>query len=459
MAASLIDSEYFGGRLTTSEMQSIFSDDGRFASWLEAESALARAQARVEVIPRSAASAITASARLEVLNVNEMREHYARVGFPIVPLVHQLVKACDAESGRWVHWGAKTQDIVDTGLVLQMRDGLELLEKQLDKVIGQVEMLARKYRDTVMPGRTFQQQAAPITFGFKAAIWLDELQRHRDRLPQLRERALVCSLGGAVGTLATLGQQGLRVLKEFVRELNLGEPGISWHTSRDRWAEVVFWLVLVGTTLGKIGTEVAALMRTEVDEVREPYEPGRGSSSTMPQKRNPIACPILIAIAHRLRESIGSQLTAMIQEHERAVGAMPLEWMVIPEAFLLLSGSLHQAASILGDLVVDSKRMRENLELGNGLLMAEAVMMGLATSLGRHQAHELVTAAARRAGESQCTLRQTLIQDVQVMSHISEATLDALLDPANYTGVAGEMVDRVLGRDKPARFESSERLT
>jgi len=399
VSAMVVGSAYSGDLFSTPAMRSVFSDERRFESWLRVEVALAKAQAQVGVIPAEAAIRIGEVARLEMLDVVAMKAEYDRVGFPIVPLVKQLVRLCDPESARWVHWGATTQDIVDTGMVLQMRDAFSLLQWDLDGVVAALRQLTIDHRDTVMVGRTFQQHAAPITFGFKAAVWLDELLNHRDRYLALKRRALVCQLGGAVGNLATLGADGVAVRRAFAAVLGLAEPAITWHTARDAWAEVVFWLALVGSTLGKIATEVATLMRSEVDEVREPFVLGRGGSSTMPQKRNPILCPPMIAIGHRLRDMVASQLAAMVQEHERAVGAMPIEWMVVPDAFLLTSGTLSHGRALLQGLEVDVERMRVNLESGDGSLMAESVMMGLAQHVGKTEAHERVYAAARLVGE------------------------------------------------------------
>ncbi len=451
MPASLIDSLYFGDTFANPAMRHVFSDESRFRSWLDVEAALARTQARLGLIPVGAAEEISRAAVIERLDLAAMKEEYERVGFPILPLVHQLAKACSPESARWVHWGATTQDIVDTGLVLQMRQGFDLLEADLLAAMDALAALVRAQRDTVMPGRTFQQQAAPITFGFKAAIWLDELQRHHQRLAEVKRRALVCSYGGAVGNLSTLGSDGAKVVAALAKELDLVEPPITWHTARDGWAEAVFWLALVGATLGKIGTEVASLMRSEVGEVREPYQPGRGASSTMPQKRNPIACPILIAASTRLRDAVPSQLTAMIQEHERSVAGQPTEWLVIPETFVLASGALRHARELLSGLEVDAVRMRANLDLGNGLLMAESVMMGLAPQLGRGRAHDLVSAAANRAIEQATPLRDQLITDAEVMQWLSETELDQLLEPANYLGSTQTMIDAVLANHQALR--------
>ena len=264
-------------------MLQVFSDEGRINAWLATEVALAKGEARVGVIPQQAADSIAEAARLDNLDLQTMKAEFDKVGFPIMPLVHQLAKACDPEAARWLHWGSTTQDIIDTGLVLQMRDGLALLEQDLEALIDALAALAAKHRNKVMAGRTFQQQAAPITFGYKAAVWLDEMLRHQERLNELKKRVLVGQCAGAVGTLATLGQDGIAVQRAMMEELGLASPAVTWHTARDSWAEMVNWLVLVTSTLGKVATEIATLMRTEVNEVREPYQTGRGASSTLPQ--------------------------------------------------------------------------------------------------------------------------------------------------------------------------------
>lgn len=446
MSSSTTASFYFSDLFSSLEMREVFSDAGRIRAWLQAEAALAKAEADCGIIPFDAAEKIADAARLENLDLTAMKAEYDRVGFPILPLVHQLSKVCDLESARWIHWGATTQDIIDTGLVLQMREGLALIESDIQAILDALSLLVREHRHTVMAGRTFQQQAAPITFGYKAAVWLDEMLRHRERLPDLKRRALVCQLGGAVGTLSTLGRDGINVRGKLSERLALEEPAITWHTARDGWAELVHWLAMVGTTLGKIAAEIATLMRSEVGEVREPYRPGRGASSTMPQKRNPVAAPPVIAIASRLRECVGSQLSAMIQEHERAVAAQTLEWLVIPEAFVLLSGALRHSRETLENLDVDTGQMRQNLNAGDGFLMAEAVMINLATQTGRNEAHKLVSATAERAIDSGRPLRDELLADTRIMEHLTETDVDRLLEPANYLGCVDEMIDAVLSK-------------
>lgn len=449
MPSSLIDSDYYRDMFGTAAMRNLFSDDARFTAWLDTEVALARAEARCGLIPETAAEAIASAAKLENLDIAAMKTEYEQVGFPILPLVHQLAAACDPESARYVHWGATTQDIVDTGLVLQMHEALDLIDSELSAIVAATRKLADHHRDTVMPGRTFQQHAAPITFGFKAAVWLDELTRHQQRLAEIRPRALRCQFGGAVGTLATLGDRGLDVVRELSRELDLPAPPISWHTSRDAWAELLFALTLLTTTFGKIGNEVATLMRTEVGELREPFAPGRGGSSTMPHKRNPIACPILIAIADQLRNCTTPLLASMTQEHERGVAAQPTEWLALSDAFILTSGSLRHARHTLENLEVDPERMRANLDLTQGLLMAESVMMGLAPHTGRNQAHDLVKKASNLAITKQTHLRDALLRLPEITTHLTPGQLEHLLNPANYLGTAKQMIQNTLNNSSP----------
>jgi 3-carboxy-cis,cis-muconate cycloisomerase len=428
----------------TDEMRSIFSDESRIQAWIDTEIALAKAQVKTGVIPNGVDENIAKVASLYNFDLAAMKEDFDRVGFPILPFVKQLTKLCDAETAKWVHYGATTQDILDTGMVLQMRKGIEILENDIERILSALSSLAKKHRNSVMAGRTFQQLAAPITFGYKAAVWLDEMLRHRERLCQIKERILVGQCAGAVGTFATLGEKALAVQEVMMEHLKLGTPKITWHTSRDRWSELISFHALLGSTLAKIANEVAILMRSEVGELSEPFETGRGASTTLPQKRNPISCEPIIANAHRLREMASSQMIAMIQEHERGVGQMHIEWMVIPESFILLSGSLHLTKFILENLWVDTNNMRKNLDIGGGLLMSESVMMGLAPKVGKSKAHHLVYAAAGRAMDNGTTLREELVNDNEICKNLTVQEIDALIDPSNYVGSAGEMVDAVL---------------
>ena len=444
MPTSIIDSVFYGDMFTSKRMHLLFSDEARVQGWLDFEAGLARAQARLGIIPQSAADEITEKAKFASLDFRAMKQEFDRVGFPIIPLVHQFSKILSKDTARYLHWGSTTQDVIDSGMALQMRKGFVLLDEMLKELEEVLASLALRHRDTIMVGRTMQQQAAPITFGYKIAIWLAEFLRHRERLRSMRPRVLLGQVAGAVGTNATLGSQGLDVLREAMIELDLSEPAITWHVSRDNWTEVTSFLALIGASTAKIGLEVAALMRTEVAEVSEAFEPGRGASSTLPQKRNPIICQPLIAIGKMLREKASLAFDAMVQEHERGVGLMHLEWSLLPEAFVLAGGALESASKLLAGLVVNSDQMSQNINSPRGMVMAEAVMMSLASHIGRDDAHDVVYDACAKCVSEGLSLRDGLMTDPRINSKLSSAEIDALLDPSNYVGCAPAMVDRVL---------------
>jgi len=408
-----------------------------------AEVALAAAQGRLGVIPREAADAIARLAPSVAIDRAILKHEAENVGYPILGLVRQLSEKL-GDAGRYVHWGTTTQDIVDTATVLQIRSGLALIERDLAAVSQALVRLAQKYRATPMAGRTHLQQALPITFGYKCAIWLSMLDRHAARLRELKPRVLMAQLGCAAGTLASLGEQGLAVRREYARELGLGEPPITWHVARDGMAETVGFLGLVTGSLGKIGFDVMLLMMTELGEAFEPFASHRGASSTMPQKRNPISSEILVANAKAVRQHAALMLDAMIQDFERATGPWHVEWMAVPESFILTAGSLAQAKFMLEGLVVDESRMRQNLDLSQGLIVAEAVMMGLAPHLGRQNAHDKVYAACREALGQGRSLFDILISDPVIRAALAEEKLRALCDPANYLGSAAAMTDEVV---------------
>lgn len=446
MPSSLIDSNYYCDMFGTAAMRAVFSDETRLKAWIRTEIALAKAQAELGVIPQGVDLEIERVAKPEKFNLIAMKSDFDRIGFPILPFVKQLTSLCDSKTARWVHYGATTQDILDTGMALQIKDGIHLIESELSGIISATADLVKKHIRTVMAGRTFQQLAAPITFGYKAGVWLDELLRHRTRLQNVKNRVLVGQCGGAVGTFATLGDKGIPVQQRMMEILGLHSPSITWHTARDSWAELVGIFAMMGATFAKIANEVAILMRSEIGELSEPFEDGRGASTTLPQKRNPISCEPIIAIAPRLRELLSSQLTAMIQEHERGVGQMNIEWMVIPEAFIYISGSLKHTRFILENLWVDEVNMRKNLELGGGLLMAESVMMGLASKIGKAKAHHWVYKAAGKAQEKGCSLKEALLADPHISTQLSSHEIEALIDPSNYIGSVETMINQVLDK-------------
>ncbi|HTZ37613.1 MAG TPA: adenylosuccinate lyase family protein [Stellaceae bacterium] len=450
MTIGILQSTLFGDLFGTEAMRDAFGEPAFLRRCIEVEAALARAQARLAIVPRDAAAAISQAADALVagpgaLDLARLKRDTENVGFPILPLVRQLAERA-GEAGRYLHWGATTQDIVDTATVLQIRDGLALIESDLETLRRDLAGLAKKHRDTAMPGRTFFQQALPVTLGYKAAVWLSSFDRHAERLQEVKRRALQVQFGGAVGTLASLGSgdEARRTVGELARELGLAEPAITWHVARDTVAETVQFLALLGGSLGKLAEDVMLMSATELGEAAEPFAAGRGSSSTMPQKRNPISCGVIVAAARVLRQQAGLALDAMVNAFERSAAAWHLEWVAVPEAFGYAAGALRQGVFIAGGLVVDAGAMARNLGLTHGLIVAEAVMMGLAPQLGRNEAHDLVYEACRAAIDRDRPLYDVLIERREVAEALGAERLKALTDPANYLGAAQAMVDRVL---------------
>lgn len=443
MPSTLLDSLIFKDVFGTAAMRAVFDDAATLNAYVRVEVALAVAQGRLGLIPAAHAATIAAEAPAVMLDVDKLKAETETVGYPVAGLVRQL-SAKLGEAGRSLHWGATTQDVMDTATVLQVRDALDLIEVELQAIGGALARLAATHRDTPMAGRTHLQQALPITFGHKIAIWLDALMRHQDRLRDLKPRVLRAELGGAVGTLASMGARGLDVHRAFAEELRLAPAHIPWHVTRDGLAEVVQVLALITGTLGKIGFDIILLMATEVAEAFEPFAPHRGASSTMPQKRNPISSEILLANAKAVRQLEGLMLDSLVADHERASGPWQAEWLALPQALILTSGALAHARFMLEGLVVDAARMRQNLDLTRGLIVAEAVMMGLAPALGRQPAHDLVYAACRQALSDGRTLYDVLAADPAISAVVPASDLARLSDPANYLGSAGQMVDAVL---------------
>lgn len=444
-SSTVFDSILFRDAFGTQQMREIFSDHALVARYIEVEVALAQAEAKCGVIPPEAAVTIAQESRLERINFDRMRAETDIVGYPILPLVHQLVEMC-GDAGRYVHWGATTQDIMDTANVLQIRAALDVVEADIVALRRILANLSRQYRNTPMAGRTHLQQALPITFGYKTAIWLGMFDRHQQRLQELRERVLVVEFAGAAGTLASLSGKGLEVQEALAHELGLAVPASTWHVARDGFAETVNLLALVTGSLGKIALDIMIMASTEFAEVYEPFVKGRGASSTMPQKRNPISSELMLAAAKAVRQHAGLMVDAMVQDFERATGPWHAEWIAIPESFILSAGALHQAKFALEGLIVDADRMRHNLGISKGLIVAEAVMMGLAPALGRQQAHDVVYDACRVVNEQGGTLAQALAAIPAVTAHCDRAEIDRLTDPVNYLGQCLEMVDRALAR-------------
>jgi 3-carboxy-cis,cis-muconate cycloisomerase len=442
-ATTVFDSLLFRDAFGTPRMREVFSDHALIGRYVEVEIALAKAEATCGVIPAEAAKIIARKADASTLDFDLLRQETDNVGYPILPLVHQLTKQC-GDAGRFVHWGATTQDIMDTAVALQLRDALKLIEDDISALRHTLADLSRRYRDTPMAGRTHLQHALPVTFGYKTAIWLAMFDRHSERLEQLKPRVLVGQFAGAAGTLASLGGNGFAVQEALCKELGLGVPVSTWHVARDGFAEAVNFLALVTGSLGKIALDIMIMASTEFAEVYEPFVKGRGASSTMPQKRNPISSELMLAASKAVRQHAGLMLDATIHDFERATGPWHAEWIAIPESFILTAGALHQAKFALGGLIVDDKQMAKNLDMSRGLIVAEAVMMGLAPQLGRQEAHDVVYDACRHANEAHVSLQDALLADARITSRIDRPTIERLTSPANYLGLAPQMVDRVI---------------
>jgi len=444
MSATIIDSAIFQGIFSSDEMRQVWSDENRTQKYLDIEAALAKVQARLGLIPQEAADEIVSHCRLDQIDMAKLRQQTERIGYPILGVVSQLNALCRDKLGEYCHWGATTQDITDTATVLQIRESLALVERELAAISTAMARHAKAHRLTPMIGRSNLQQAIPVTFGYKMAGLLSAIERHRERLAQLRERVLVGEFAGAAGTLASLEKGAMETQAGLCAELGLKQPVIAWHTIRDNIAEVGTVLGLIGGTLGKLSMDVKLMMQTEVAEVYEPFAHGRGSSSTMPQKRNPISSCYIHAAISVVRQHAAALMDAMVADHERSTGPWEIEWIVLPEAFCLMAGALKQARFVLEGLEVDAKAMRRNIDVTHGLVMSVAVMMGLGPYIGREVAHDLVYDICREAVKQERPLLDLLAEHPEINQHLDRAALARLCDPVNYLGQSGVMVDRVL---------------
>jgi 3-carboxy-cis,cis-muconate cycloisomerase len=439
---------------TTDQAREIFSDRGRLQGMLDFEAALAGALTRAGIAPNGVAAAIQAQCKAELFAADALARESALAGNLAIPLVKTLTTAVaksDEKAAGFVHRGATSQDAIDTGLVLQLRTAFDVIAPQLAQLADALARLVEKHRSTLLAGRTWLQQASPITFGLKAAGWLDAINRHRARLAAARQQVLVLQFGGAVGTLAALGTQGSAVARALADELKLELPSLPWHAHRDRFAEVATTLGLLVGTLGKIARDVSLMSQTEVGEALEPTAPGKGVSSTLPHKRNPVGSAVVLAAAIRVPALVSTMLTAMPQEHERGLGGWHAEWETLPEIFLLSAGALSHTAQIIDGLKVHEEKMAHNLEATRGLILAEAVAIALAEDMGRMPAHHLIEQASRQALESGRALSDVLLEDEEVREHLKPAEIKKLLDPKHYTGSVESMIDRVLADHKNQR--------
>jgi 3-carboxy-cis,cis-muconate cycloisomerase len=445
MPSNAIDSLIFKDMYGTDDLRAVFSDENLVQCWLDYEAALARAEAAVGLVPLEAAEEITRRARVENIDFKTLRTGIYQTTHELVPLIWQLASLCEGTAGGYVHWGATTQDVTDTGLVLQIKAAYAIILRDLRALATALADLARRERDTIMPGRTHGQHALPITFGFKVAVWLAEVRRHVERMEQAAPRVLVGQFAGAAGTLASVGEQGLVIQRLMMADLGLGVPEICWHPARDGFAEYVSVLAMIAMTMSKIAHEVLLLQKSEVAELEEPYVRGKVGSSTMPHKRNPMICEGILAEARMVRGIQNTVLSAMESEHERDWGAVHVEWACVPEASILAGGAVAHTLRVISNLIVYRERMRQNVDALHGLILSEAVMLQLGEHLGRQVAHEVVHETSMLAYELGRPLKELLQEDDRVTRHLTSAQIEALLDPAAYTGLCGVFIDKLTG--------------
>lgn len=446
-----MSNQLFDAYFTAPAMRAIFSDHGRVQGMLDFEAALARAEASSGLIPQAAVQPIANACQAGRYDFAALAQAIVTAGNSVIPLVKALgqqVAAQSAEAERYVHLGATSQDAMDSGLILQLRAAIALLEQDLAQLAAALAVQAERYADTPLVGRTWLQHATPVTLGMKLAGVLGAITRHRQRLAELKPRLLVLQFGGASGSLAALGEQAWPVSQALARELDLQLPEQPWHTQRDRLVEFASLLGLIAGSLGKFGRDLSLLMQTEAAEVFEPAAPGKGGSSTMPHKRNPVSAAVLIGAATRAPGLVATMFSAMPQEHERSLGLWHAEWDTLPELCCLVSGALQQALLLVPGLEVDAARMRANLDLTQGLVLAEAVNIALAQRIGRDAAHHLLEQCCKQAVREGVHLRQVLGANAEVSAQLSVSELDRLLDPALYLGQARRWVERAVAEHR-----------
>lgn len=444
MSASVIDSTLFRDQFGTAQTREIFSDESTVQRWLDVEAALATVQARMGIIPQAAADEIVAKAKVENIDLPDLKREMDRTSHPIVPLLRAMKKVCAGDAVEFIHYGATTQDIVDTGTVLQVRDALVLIEAQYRTLQGHLLTLAKEHRDLTMVARSHGQQALPITFGFKAAVWAEEMRRNLERFEAMKPRVLVGQFAGAVGTLAALGDQGIAVQEALFDELGLGCPRIHWHVSRDGIAELACVLAICTGTIGKIAHEIYSLQKTETAELEEPFAPGKVGSSTMPHKRNPPACEGIVALSRLVRSIAPLALEAMMAEHERDKIVLQTEREFITRLCCMGHAAAVKMSAVCAGLTVRGANMERNLYIQRGLLMSEPVMFQLGEHLGKQEAHEIVYEVCMDVFEEGGDFKAALLAHPLVASKLDAAAIDRMLDPHAYTGLSGVFVDRVL---------------
>ncbi|MAP38503.1 MAG: adenylosuccinate lyase family protein [Dehalococcoidia bacterium] len=429
-------------RMADPGVRAQFTEEARFQSWLDVEAALAQAQADLEVIPRPAADEITRKARLSFLDINAIHEGLAKTGHPLVPLIWELDRVCDGDSGGWAHWGATTQNITQTGKLLTLREAHRIYLSQLAQILTVLANLAEETKDYPLPGRTHGQHAVPATFGYKVAVWIDELCRHVERLQGCEDRVFVAMLGGGAGTLASLGEVGLEIQDLMALKLDMKPMTMPARTTGDHLCEYVTLLGMLASTCSKIGGEVFTLMKQEFGEVEEPVPPGTVGSSTMPQKRNPKLAQDIVAVAAQIRALVPLALEAMITEHEANRTTSVMMNRALDQSAVLTGDLLQYVIELFSGIQVFPERMRANLDLSGGLIMSEAIMLELGLKLGRQRAHDAVYDAAQASVVESRPFKDTLAEVSDVASNMTPQEIEVLLDPTKYTGICSLFAQR-----------------
>ena len=446
MPSHASESLLYGASFSTSEFLDIFNDHARVQAWFDVEVALAKAQGQLGVIPKEAAQEISQKAVVENVDVSEIGQGISATAHPIVPAIRALEEICDNGAGEYIHYGATTQDVMDTGLVLQIKKSWPIILRDLTGIQDALIKLAKKHRSTPMVGRTHGQQALPLTFGYKCAVWVDEIGRQISRFKEAEDRVLSGNITGAVGTMAAFGPKGREIQKIALDHLNLSVPNICWHSSRDRICELANLMTQISGSLGKIAREIYALQQVEFGELAEPHHHGKVGSSTMPHKRNPAVVELAIGLSRLIRAQQVAITDAAFQEHERYSALLRIELAAVPEMMIYSGALLSKMRTVLEKLEVYPKRMRSNLDMLGGLLLSEKVMLALGEKIGKQTAHEVVYEIAMDSFEKEIPFKDALNGDERVSNNLSSQEIGSLLDPVAYIGESEKIVDDVLSR-------------
>ncbi len=439
----MMDSLLYRNSFSTPKMREIFDDTAIIQNILDIEAALAETQAEMGIIPKEAAEEIRRKAKVENLDIPRIEEGVKRVGHSLVPILKEFQSVCDGDLGEYVHMGATTQDIIDTAFMLSIKRGFEVIYQDMLEAEQSMLKLMETYRDTIMPGRSHTQQALPITFGYKVAVWASEVRRNIERMEDCRKRCFVGEMAGAVGTMAGFGPEGMEVSRRTIEKLGLDVPDVAWHVSRDRISEICMTLALVAYTNGKIGNELAKLQMTEISEAFEGFVPGSVGSSTMPHKRNPNKLESLQMLARLIKGSMETTMESMFCEHERDGALWKIEWKSANEVVILAGSSANNMKNVMANLRVDPEKMRADLDVLKGLMQSEGIMLALGHHVGKQTAHSIVYQICMDTFEQHADFGDMLMKNETVARHMTREEIDKILDPAGYTGLSAQICDHV----------------